>query len=442
MVDPGLVDVSKLDVETKRRIVLYVVDHKKVSPSSLGYSASYIYKIRRGLAQPSDELVRRCLQYLTPEEYVQLTNDTSIREATIADIIRVIKRAIVDAQFRDMLLNYLEKYLGEHIRRSARSYVATSEDIDRFIKHLKAQRLAKDTINRHIRYLKRFLARSNNVLNPEIIREVLTEIEEDYGKNVLRHTVKALKKFIKTIIWERDPAQAQVLYNSFKTIRPSTRHTRLDFTIEDLRKVWQELPTLESKLYFTILVECGLRPGEPFLIKLSNIDWNLRVVWFETEEESTKRRYITFLREETIRWIRETYLPYRDRFVKQYYTSLRNLGYGDTVIKNWEDRLIPFDRGRLRREIKETFRKVLGKEIELYDLRKFWSTWMTLRGVPGQIIDILQGRTPPKEFEVLMRHYVTIGSGSFILELRKWYDNHAPKIVSTQSSPGPFSEWS
>ena len=53
---------------------------------------------------------------------------------------------------------------------------------------------------------------------------------------------------------------------------------------------------------------------------------------------------------------------------------------------------------------------------------------MTLQGVPGQIIDILQGRTPPKEFEVLMRHYVTIGNQHFILELRKWFDDKAPKI--------------
>ncbi len=50
-------------------------------------------------------------------------------------------------------------------------------------------------------------------------------------------------------------------------------------------------------------------------------------------------------------------------------------------------RLLPFDRDRLRREIKTTFRKVLDKEIELYALRKHWATWMSLKGVPGQIIE-------------------------------------------------------
>ncbi len=429
MVDPNLINISKLDLDAKRRIVLYVIDERKVSPGELGYSSSYIYKIRKGLAQPSDELVRRCLQYLTPEEYARLVGENS-DEVTIADIIRIIKKAVSSPEFRDILLQYLEKYLGEYIRKSSRTYIVTSEDIERFRKILKMQNLAKDTIDRHLRYLRKLLARTNLKLDPETIRETLIEIEEEYGRNVLRHVTKALKKFIRTIIWEKDPQLGQLLYNSFKTVKTGTRTPKLDFTIDDLRRVWQELPTLESKLYFAILVECGLRPGEPFLIKLSNIDWNLRAVFFDVDEESTKRRYVTFLHEETVRWVREVYLPYRDKFVKQYLSSLRNLGYSTTIIEEWKNKLIPFDRGRLRREIKDTFKRVLNRELELYDLRKFWSTWMTLRGVPGQIIDILQGRTPPKEFEVLMRHYVTIGSGSFILELRKWYDNNAPKIIT------------
>ncbi len=82
-----------------------------------------------------------------------------------------------------------------------------------------------------------------------------------------------MKKFIKLVVMERDPALGQVLYSSFKTldVKPS-RVPVLDFMIEDLRRVWLELPTLESKLYFTLLVVCDLRLGELFLIKLRNID--------------------------------------------------------------------------------------------------------------------------------------------------------------------------
>ncbi len=438
MVDPNLINISKLDVETKRRIVLYVINEKKISPGELGYSSSYIYKVRKGLVAPSDELVRRCLQYLTFDEYAKIVSNDHSNEVTISDAIRILERALRDSQFREILLKLFEKYLNTYLGKSSTIYIVTRDDVEIFRKRLRQEGKTEKTIRDHVRYLEKTLARIDYKLSLENIREVLFELQEE-SIHVARHATKALKKFIKLVIMERDPQLGQILYNSFKVIRPKTQRTpKLDFKIEDLRKVWQELPSLESKLYFTLLVECGLRPGEPFIVKLSNIDWNLRVVWFETEEESTKRRYITFLHEETARWIREVYLPYRDKFVKQYLSSLRNLGYSTTIIEEWKNKLIPFDRSRLRREIKETFRKVLGKEIELYDLRKFWSTWMTLRGVPGQIIDILQGRTPPKEFEVLMRHYVTIGSGSFILELRKWFDNNAPKIIPTQSSPGPF----
>ncbi len=47
MVDPELIDVSRLDLEIKRRIVLYVIDERKISSGVLGYSASYMYKIKK-----------------------------------------------------------------------------------------------------------------------------------------------------------------------------------------------------------------------------------------------------------------------------------------------------------------------------------------------------------------------------------------------------------
>jgi len=38
--------------------------------------------------------------------------------------------------------------------------------------------------------------------------------------------------------------------------------------------------------------------------------------------------------------------------------------------------------------------------------------------VPGQIIDLLQGRVPPRELQVLARHYLAVN----IRELRDVYD--------------------
>lgn len=128
--------------------------------------------------------------------------------------------------------------------------------------------------------------------------------------------------------------------------------------------------------------------------------------------------------------MKEIYIPYRNTFVEKYLKSLSNLlGEDKSTVEEWKDLLIPFNRNRLRKEIKETFKRVLGHDVELYEIRKFWATYMSLKGIPGQVIDILQGRTPPKEFEVLMRHYVAIGSQHFILELRKLFDEKTPSLA-------------
>ncbi len=59
------------------------------------------------------------------------------------------------------------------------------------------------------------------------------------------------------------------------------------------------------------------------------------------------------------------------------------------VIKKAKFKLISFDQW-LRREIKKTARQVLNRNFELYELRKFFATWMISRGVPESIVNTLQ----------------------------------------------------
>jgi len=66
------------------------------------------------------------------------------------------------------------------------------------------------------------------------------------------------------------------------------------------------------------------------------------------------------------------------------------------VIEKAKLKLIPFDQSRLRREIKGTARQVLNRDLELYELRKFFATWMISQGVSESIVNTLQGRAPPR----------------------------------------------
>ncbi len=109
-------------------------------------------------------------------------------------------------------------------------------------------------------------------LTPDSIREYLAGLAEDGETYVLKHTTYSLKSFMKTVLKPRDPALFRALYDVFTVYKPkNNNHTRLP-TLEQLRQIWQQLPTIESKFYFVLLAETGLRPGEPFLLTIDDLD--------------------------------------------------------------------------------------------------------------------------------------------------------------------------
>jgi len=241
---------------------------------------------------------------------------------------------------------------------------------------------------------------------------------------VLRHTMASLKSFLKEVLKPRDPALFSLLYNSFTVIKPKNHNKVRLPTIEQLRQIWAQLPTVEAKLYFTLLAECGLRPSEPFLISIDNVDFEHSVIHIGKVTE-TKRALITFLRPEVVEWIKREYFLVRESLVRAKLGILRAdyLGVKPNA-EEWGRRLIPFDRDRLRREIKDVARQVLGREFGLYELRKFFATHMISRGVPESIVNTLQGRAPPQEFRVLVEHYWSPRHK----ELRQWYLKYAPRV--------------
>jgi integrase len=214
------------------------------------------------------------------------------------------------------------------------------------------------------------------------------------------------------------------LYDTFTVHKPrSNNKVRLP-TLEQLRQIWQQLPTIESKFYFALLAETGLRPGEPFLVSINDLDLERGMIRIAKITE-TKRAFVAFIRPEFLEWIKDNYLPRRESFVKSFIErmSMDYLGVGVNA-ETWARRLIPFDQGRLRREIKQVAEQVLGREFELYELRKFFATYMLMQGVPESIVNVLQGRAPPSEYRVLIEHYFSPKHE----ELRKWYLQHAPKV--------------
>jgi integrase len=423
--DPSMVRVEAIPQDVRRRILDYVTQVKGVKPSELGYDKTYMYRVRHGLVPISDDLFRALLRFIDVEEYARLVGSAPpLVDATPDDVIRVIKKALMDRSFRDFLFDMLRQAFGEEFREYKTSWVVTEKDIEEFIKAKRLKGLTEKTIRDEVHYIREALAELNWNLTPEGIREYLTELAEDGETYVLKHTTYSLKSLLKTVLKPKDPALFRSLYDVFTVYRPKSNNKGKLPTIEQLRLIWQQLPTIESKFYFALLAETGLRPGEPFLLTIDDLDVEhgmLRI----GKVTATKRAFVAFLRPELLEWVRNNYLSHREAWVEKMSKAWESSNlFSREVIENAKRKLIPFDQSRLRREIKDVARGVLGRDLELYELRKFFATYLLMQGVPESIVNILQGRAPPSEYRVLIEHYFTPKHE----ELRQWYLKFAPKV--------------
>ena len=423
--DPELVRVEAIPQDVRRRVFDYVISVKGVRPSDLGYDKTYMYRVRHGLVLISDELFKALLKFIDVDEYARLVGSApQLVDATPDDIVRVVKKALVDRSFRNLLFDMLRQAFGDEFREYRASWTVREADIEEFVKAKRLRGLREKTIQAEVHYIRMALSELSWTLTPDGIREYLAGLREEGEDYVLKHVTYSLKSLLKTMLKPKDPALFRLLYDSFTVYKPkSNNHVKLP-TLEQLRGIWARLPSVESKFYFTVLAECGLRPGEPFLVSIDDLDLEHGMIHIGKVTE-TKRAFIAFLRPEVVDWVKENYLPVRESFISMFTERISKdyLGVGANA-EAWARRLIPFDQSRLRREIKEIAKQVLGREFELYELRKFFATYMVSQGVPESIVNTLQGRAPPSEFRILVQHYWSPRHE----ELRNWYLRFAPKV--------------
>jgi len=417
MVDPKTINLKAIDDETRYRIFMYLWN-KGIRSRALGYSPTLLNRVKNRRLRVSDKLLAKLLEYLTIDEFASLISGKEPEVKGIKEPKDMSEAILQIDQIVSHLKNIIKKYpnlspyayqrLSGILNRASVSILVTEDMIRKFEKLISDR--SKETIEQHLRYLRRALKDLNFELNSDRIQEYIMELREE-SEHVARHVSKALKLFIKLVI--KDP----ILYNSFKVIRPKELSLKEPLTLEQVRAIAKNIYHIGAKAYFVLLAETGLRPGEVLRLTLDDIDLDNRMIRI-LREGRTKRSYVSFFSKKTKEFLAREYLPYRDSFVKQYAVALKNLGFSEEFIKEWKKRLFPFADYVLRREIYTASEKAIGRQIRLYDLRSFFASYMSLKGVPGQIIDILQGRVPPKEFEILQRHYLAIS----IEQLRKIYD--------------------
>ncbi len=418
MVDPNKINLKAIDDETRYRIFMYLWN-KGIRSRVLGYDPTTLNRVKNRRIRVSDKLLTKLLECLTVDEFAALivgrepeikaiSEPKDISEAII-QIDRVTAHLKNIIRKYPLLSSYAYQKLSSILSQVNVSILVTKDMIEKFEKLISNR--SKKTVRDHLRYLRKALKELDFELSSDRLPEYILELKEREGENVARHTTKALKLFIRLVI--KDP----ILYNSFKVISTRSIAPKEILTLEQVRTIARLIQHLGAKAYFVLLVETGLRPGEVLSLTLDQVDLDNRVIR-PSKVKETKRAYISFFSEKTKEFLIKEYLSYRKKFINRFEIALRNLGYDEVYIKHWRNKLFPFKGYELRQEIYRASEKAIGRRIRLYDLRAFFASYMSLKGVPGQVIDLLQGRTLPREFEVLQRHYLTTS----IEQLRELYD--------------------
>jgi integrase len=422
LVDPGLVDLRSLGDEVRFRIFDYLWG-RGVRSSELGIDPTYANKVKNRKARVSDALLERMLRMLSVDEFAMLVGSSiaqqALQQLTVREPQSLGEAAIaLDQHVRGLEL-ILEKYpqlsnvayqkLVELLKLRVRGYsvAVTREHVEAFEKLLRSK--APKTREERLMYLRRALEDLGWELSAERLQEYIAELQEE-SPHVARHAAVTLKAFIKHVI--KDPN----LYSAFRTPRVEYGLTAEPLTIEEVKAVARAIEWPPAKAYYALLAETGLRPGEVLNARVQDLDLNERMLKIMKANNTTKRSYIAFFSEKLRDYLREEYLPYRDEFIEAREASVRNLIR--ERVAEWRNLLFPFKDSTLRAAIYDAMDRALGRRFRLYDLRAFYASYMSLKGVPGQLIDLLQGRVPPREFQVLARHYLAVN----IRELREVYD--------------------
>jgi Site-specific recombinase XerD len=416
-----LIDVSKLDEEQRRRIIKKLVEKLGLSQAAkmlnVGRSTLYRY-VNSDQSIPLD-IVRKAAEMLAQDELSDAIYGLKVVEVDATTALSVVVKAMKDEKFRNFFVSILYQYLGDYLKNVSSTYIVTEEDVKKFEKLLQGK--SKSTIVMRMRYLRIALTKLGYELSPDSIRDLIAELSED-SSNVARHTANSLKLFIKTVVKEKNLQLAQLLYNSFKVPKSKYKYKPQPLTLETLRRIFDNIDHLGAKAFFLLLSESGLRVGEVYSLKMNQLDLENRIIKVMKESE-TKRAYISFIHTETKKWLQEVYFPYREEFIRTYEHVVGQIG---ADVEAWKQKLFPFQLADLRSSIKEGMRKVLGKEFRLYDLRSFFASYLIKNGVSPMIVNILQGRAPPAQFQILQNHYFVMSE----IELKKIFDEKGPKLLS------------
>ncbi len=237
-----------------------------------------------------------------------------------------------------------------------------TKDFEKFLKIRKG--LSDYTVKTYLIFCKKFIR--------EIEKDVVTgcDIEDYLGSSRNKRNDLAMFKAL-----FRDFLGVDIV-GEFRIPKTNIRPKILP-DIHKISVFYDNLPDIRDKAIFLLLASSGLRLGEVLSLRLSDVDFEQRMVVPNIHNGSTKHSWITFYNSEA------------ETILSQYMSN------------NGNGKIFNISRKQIARIFKQVAEKT-GVGITPQTLRSVFAREMGLRGVPDRYIDAFCGRTPQS---VLARHY-------------------------------------
>jgi len=250
------------------------------------------------------------------------------------------------------------------------------------------------TVESHLSYVKRFLDFLDKPVNSLTVEDIRGFLATFKGKSLSTYAnaLKALKVFFRDFIGRFELVQSFKFPH--KTVTPKYVPTK-----DELRKFYEALSNIKHKALFLLLATSGLRLSEALSLKVSDIDFERRIMK-PNHSSRTKKAWLSFFNEEAKNALLE-------------YVNSSSLKLEDCLFKNGRNR-------KLRAF--ETARKKTGINITPQVLREWFCCEMGRLGVPDRYVDAFCGRVPRS---VLARHYTDFSPE----RLREIYDKANLKVL-------------
>jgi integrase/lambda repressor-like predicted transcriptional regulator len=368
-----------------------------------GVNPSTVHAWLTGRAAPQADKLEK-LYAAMPDAVERCLPEPPVNELEVRRALDIIAKALRAKALKDMVVDELSKLLPGGLRREI-AYRVERDDIELFKAKLAAEGVSRDTISYYVRYLIKFLDEVSWVLSTETLQRVYT-IKQP---RVMGKTAVALKRLIDTVVKVKDPQIAPLLYDSFKTAQSKPKNSFKVPTLEEVRRVWEEAHRISpcAAAIWGIMAETGARLDHLLRARLDGLQLDKRRLLLG-ETEGPKRQPLIFLTDGAVKYLREVYLPWREKF--------------ERMLRQRTERLFPCEELTVYRWLKEARERAGLPWLEPRLLRKFNAQWLLDRGVDPADIDLLQGRSVRER--VLFEHYVA----DYERRLRYVFEAHAPRV--------------